>query len=309
MKKIAILLILTLTIFQFSCDKVEQPGIPITELDVTLFPGDFFDYVVPVFDENTNTERNVLIEDFTGHKCTFCPAANTEAAAIETNNPGRAFVISIHAAPGPGGTSPFQAVSPTGEKFTTDFTTPEGKEIAEHLSEVQGGVEGNPTGAVSRVKNAIGQVLIKANTWADATDTILNNPSLFPLLVNIQAKSNYYPETNGIFIHTEVDFLKATSGEYAIVVYAIQDKIIDWQLNGSATEENYEHHNVHIGNVFEGESFGRVLVNDEVKAGEKFYNDFSYKIPEGLDGTKMHFQIYVYDKATEEILQVIEHRF
>lgn len=309
MKKAAILLIFTVAIFQISCDKIGEPSKSIGGLDPDLFPGFFIDYEYPTFEENTNTLRNILVEDYTGHKCIFCPGAAIIAEEIESNNPGRAFVATIHASPGPGGTSGFQAVNTSGEKFLRDFTTPEGKEIAAHLSEVQGGVVGNPIGTVSRVRNDGGQVLLSPSVWTTFADSILNNPSIFPLLVNIQAKSNYYPSTRGLFLHTEVDFLSATSGEFAIVIYAIENKIIDWQKNGTVDQEDYEHHNVHIGNVFAGESFGRVLVNDEISAGQKFYNDFSYEIPEGLDNTKMHFQIYVYNKATEEILQVIEHKF
>lgn len=308
MKNILFVIIIAVSFLQLSCDKIGQPSIIITELDTNLFPGNFIDFEVPTFESSSNTLRNVLIEDYTGHKCAFCPPAADEAAALEADNPGRVFVASIHASPSPGGTSSFQQVSASGYKYIRDFTTPEGKEIAAHLSEVQGGIVGNPTGTVSRMRNDAGEVLISSGVWGDFTDTILNNPSLFPLSVNIQAKSDYYPSTGGVFIHTEIEFLSDLSSEYAIVIYAIENKIIDWQKFGSDDIEFYKHHNVHIGNVFAGESFGRVFSNEEVSAGKKFNQTFSYKIPDGLDKNTMHFQIYVYDKATEEILQVIEHK-
>lgn len=309
MKNTLGILIVAITFAQFSCDKIGQPSIIITELDTTLFPGNFIDFEVPTFESNTNTLRNVLIEDFTGHKCAFCPPAAELAAQLEEDNPGRVFVASIHASPSPGGTSSFQQVSTSGNKYLRDFTTPEGKEIAEHLSEVQGGVVGNPTGTINRIRNAGGQVLISSGIWAVSTDTILENPSVYPLLVNIQAKSDYYASTDGVFIYTEVEFLTDLSGEYAIAIYALENEIIDWQKYGGDNLEFYKHHNVHIGNVYAGESFGRVFSNEEVKAGRKFNQTFSYKIPNDLDGDSMHFQIYVYNKATEEILQVIEHKF
>ena len=67
-----------------SCDKVENiypEGVSSSELDWSLYPdGDSTHYVDvanawPTFTANTNSDRNVLIEDFTGHKCVFCPAA------------------------------------------------------------------------------------------------------------------------------------------------------------------------------------------------------------------------------------------
>ena len=51
-------------------------------------------------------KKNVLIEDFTGIKCGFCPMGHLEAENLMENNEGRAFVISMHqgayAVPGPG---------------------------------------------------------------------------------------------------------------------------------------------------------------------------------------------------------------
>jgi len=58
-----------------SCDKVSQPTIILTTLDTTIYPGNFVEYEVPTFEPNTNTDRNILIEDYTGHRCGACPGA------------------------------------------------------------------------------------------------------------------------------------------------------------------------------------------------------------------------------------------
>ncbi len=303
MKRIIFLGLLSITLLSnVSCDKVTKPYIVQTELDTSLYPGVFYDYVAPEFEPNTNTERNVLIEDFTGHKCAFCPAAAEEAENIAAANPGRVFIAAIHATPSPAGTGVFQDTNATG-KYTRNFTTTEGKDIASTLA---GGDDfANPTGSVNRTLNASNEIFHQAGTWSATTTNLLTTG----LMVNIQAKSNYFPETNGIYIHTETEFLEDMDGEYSIVIYAIQNKIVDWQKVLSADVEDYEHHDVHIGNVFAGESFGRTLTGDEVRKNDKFTNDFSYKIPDGLDGTSMHFLIYVYDKGSNEILQVIKHNF
>ncbi len=304
---IKITLIFTVLVSFYSCDKITYPYKIITDLDTNLYPGSFRDYPYPTFGENNNSTRNVLIEDFTGHKCAFCPAAATEAKNIAEANPGRVYIASIHASPNASGTSDFQAVSPdpNATKYTTDFTTPEGKEIAGHLSNIQGGVVGNPTGTINRTLNSNGEIFHGAGTWSSTTDSVLNTS----LLVNIQAKTNYFPATRGLFIHTEVEFLQDLIGEYAIVIYAIENSRIDWQKVLSTDVEDYEHHDIHIGNVFAGESFGRVFVNAEVSTGAKFKNHFSYNVPAELDNTSMHFLAYVYDKSTEEILQVIKIEF
>lgn len=282
-----------------SCDKVSQPYIIKTDLDTNLYVGNFYDYEFPTFDENTNTLRNVLIEDFTGHKCSYCPGAAIIAHDITVANPGRVFVAAIHASPSPGGMSSFQQTYDG--HFNRDFTTPEGKEIASYLS--QGAAVGNPTGTINRTLNSNDEILQKAPTWSATSTAVLTTQ----LKVNIQAKSNYFPTTNGVYIHTETEFLDDLNDDYSIVIYAIQNLIIDWQLVGSQEEEFYEHKDVHIGNVFAGEAFGRSLASGNISANTKFKTDFSYVIPDGLNANDIHFLIYVYNKTTDEIMQVIKH--
>ncbi|MDX1348944.1 MAG: Omp28-related outer membrane protein [Putridiphycobacter sp.] len=305
MKTIANITIFFFSVFAFfSCDKIEKPYIIITELDTTLYDGgNFENYVPPSFDVNTNTERNILIEDFTGHQCIFCPAAADVAKAIEDSLPTRVFVATIHAAPTSTGTSPFQEVKTSGNKYTTDFTTPEGKEIAAHLANVQGASAGNPVGTVSRVTNNAGEIYLASSAWKQQTIDLLDTD----LTLNIQAKSSYFSSTRGVFIHTQMEFLEDVSGEFAVVIYAIDNEIIDWQKNGGQDIPDYKHHNVHIGNVFAGESFGRTFINGAVEAGQKFEKDFSYQLPADLPKEDMHFLIFVVDKGTEEVLQVIKH--
>ena len=286
-----------------SCDRVKYPYVIITDLDTSLYPGNFIDYDYPTFDANTNTLRNVMIEDYTGHKCPFCPPAAAVAEGIEASNPGRVFVATIHAGASSSGVSDFQKTNATGE-FTHDFTTPEGREMAGTFYDLNVGFDSNPKGTINRVQDGGGLFFVSASTWGSKTDEVLATP----LDINIQAKSNYFPETNGVFLHTETEFINDMEGNYNIVVYILQNEIIDWQINGTEYIENYQHRNVHLGNMF-GETWGRSVGSGSISAGTKVHNDFSYKLPDGLTNDDLHLLIYVYDKATYEVMQVIEHEF
>lgn len=293
--------LLSITSF-VSCDRVTRPVIIQTELDTTLYPGDFVNYVAPTFEQNTNTEKNVLLEDWTGHQCTFCPGAAAEAKILEEANPDRVFVATIHAGPAANGISSFQVWNESG-KYSTNFTTVEGTTMAAAFFSQPVGFSSNPKGCVNRLEDG-GLFFLNYPDWGDKVTEGLASP----LDINLQAKSNYFPSTNGVFLHTETEFINELEGEYNIVVYAIENKIIDWQKDISGDIENYEHHNVHIGNVF-NETWGRTVGSGTIQAGTKVVTDFSYKVPEGLDNTKMHFIIYVYDKETYEVMQVIDHHF
>jgi hypothetical protein len=102
MKKIVFALLLVAACLSSSCDKVSNPFPPALEIDTTIYPGAWSDYVEnewPDFSTmpNEDPERNVLIEDFTGHTCAYCPNAAVIAHDIHVANPDRVFIASIHA--------------------------------------------------------------------------------------------------------------------------------------------------------------------------------------------------------------------
>lgn len=165
-----------------ACDKVSNPypkATP-TELDQSLYPGNWADYLAnewPAFTTNPNTSRNVLIEDFTGHKCTFCPAAAVIAENLVDAHPGRVMVASIHS--GPTGIENFQAVTAA---YPEDFTNPQGLEIGRYFGMNDGGFSGNPRGPISRVTNG-GNIFQSPNNWVSLTNGLINTNALH---VNLQ---------------------------------------------------------------------------------------------------------------------------
>lgn len=280
-----------------SCDEVKFPYIPAvpTELDHSLYPGDWSTYPWPVFSANTNTNRNILLEDYTGHKCVYCPAAADIGEAIETANPGRVFVASIHTSPG--GTGPFQE---TDANFPYDFTNPQG--IAYGATFQNGfGFDANPKGTVSR-KVFNGTMFQGANNWTNATQQALTENDL---KVNLQGVVNFYPTTRGVFLHTEVDTMSMAASDVSIVVYLIEESFVSKQkFPAGVVEETYVHHNVHRGSI-DGQAFGRSLLAEDLSSG-KFYLDYSYKLPAQYDPANCHLLVYAMNKTTYEVYHVIK---
>jgi hypothetical protein len=288
--------------FTAACDKVAFPNVIITDLDTNLYPGVFYEYEYPTFEENTNTLRNVVIADYTGHQCPFCPPAATIAEEIADENPGRVFIATIHASAENGGAGSFQKVT---EEFPRDFMNPQGLEMASDFFNLGVGFGGNPRGNVSRIDYEPGLFFNFAVYWSEKTEEVLATE----LDVNIQAKSNYFDETGGGFIHVETEFLNDLDGTYNIVVYALENSFVSPQkLPDNSVDEDYVHHDIHIGNVFE-ETWGRGITEGSAQAGTKILNDFSYTIPAGLTKDDMHFLVLVYNRETYEIKQVIKHEF
>jgi Outer membrane protein Omp28 len=306
--KILLAVLITSTLFT-SCDKVTNPIKPAVELDTTIFPGNWEnDYPEISWTMNTNTNRNILLEDYTGHRCPNCPDAATEATTIEDANPGRVFVSSIHA--GPGGISSFQeTASDCGQasnpydKYCTEFFNEESTLFGQEF-QAGFGFFANPQGNVNRLAPDGEEMFSLYNQWSSRVATQLSNNLLD---VNIQAQSNYYPSTNGFFLHTETDFINDLSGDYNLVVALIENDVVDWQDVDGTPDENYHHHNLFRGCI-DGLAWGRTI-SGGTEAGDKTYLDYTYKLPAGKTNDDYHLLIYVADVSTYEIMQVIKHEF
>ncbi|MGJ8661165.1 MAG: Omp28-related outer membrane protein [Bacteroidota bacterium] len=283
-----------------ACDKVKNAYPPnLTTLDIQLYPNDWSTYTFPVFTQNTNTTRNVLIEDFTGHKCTFCPAAAEIAHTLEEDNPGRVYVSTIHSGPA-GDKTGFQATS--SPNFEFDFTTPIGLAIGGYFGSISGSnFFGNPSGNVSRVKYS-GNYGVSPSSWSNATNALL---TANVLKVNLQAVVNYYDQTKGAFVHVEVDVLDPALTNLGLIVGFYQDSIIKPQVDGPNTVLDYVHRDL-LKTHINGDIFGETIKEEKKDANGKYYYDYSYRVPDEFPATNAHFLIYVVDKLTLEVYQVIK---
>lgn len=306
MKKLGVFLIL-LSFGLFSCDHVDNPyPIVTTDLDTNLYPGNWSDYVMnewPQFTPNSNSNRNVLIEDFTGHKCIYCPAAADLANALHLANPDRVFAVSIHA--GPTGVGDYQSVSLP--DYPMDFTNTDGLSIGTFFGANDGGFIGNPRGTVNRINNGV--IFQNPNLWTPMVSDVLTQNQL---KVNLQSHLNYYPSTKGAYLHVEIEKLDANlTHELGLVTYLLEDSLIgDQKMSDNSHNPSYIHREIHRGNL-NNQPFGKTLTTEDIING-KYYVNYSFIVPNQLDGNfnekNMHLLIYVYDKVTWEIYQVIEQK-
>jgi hypothetical protein len=311
MKKILIFSAILATVIA-SCDKVKNayPANAVSStLDWSLYPdGDSAYYVSqglwPTFSANTNTQRNVLIEDFTGHQCVNCPASTENMEQLIATNPDHIFGLAVHA--GPTGLTGFQITS---AEYPTVLYSDAGLEIGTHFGQDIPGSSflGNPAFCVNRTK-ANNQFTSNAGAAiANKTNTCLASA----LKINIQAVANYFPSTRGLFLHTEVDKIDASlTSDLAVVVCLVEDSLIAPQLvpttmDPDGKDEAYVHRDILRGCI-DGRTFGKVLTASDLGSNGKYFVSYSYRLPDQYNADNMKLYIYVYDKTTEEIYQVIE---
>jgi hypothetical protein len=305
MKKIVILSAL-FGLMISSCDKVENayPNTSST-LDWTLYPGgDSATYASnalwPTFTTNSNTLRNVLIEDFTGHQCPNCPAVGSFVHTLEVANPSRVFATAIHS--GPAGLGAFQETNAT---YAEEFYNPIALEIGTFLGSQPGtNFTGNPRLTVNRIKTG-GD--LTSNAGSNATN-LMNNALTSTLKVNIQSAANYFSSTRGVFLHTEVDVIDNSLTDLGIVVYVVEDSMVAPQKDITAPggqNLTYVHKDILRGTI-DNAAFGRTLSSSYLNANGNYYVNYSYQLPSDLDPDNTHLLIYVYDKVTYEVYQVIK---
>lgn len=305
MKKI-LFLAFTASFLMTACDKVKNAYPKTTStsnLDWSLYPdGDSAYYVSqglwPTFSANSNTLKNVLIEDFTGHRCFNCPNAATLLHNLEVANPGRVFGAGVHSSAL--GISSFQE---TNAEYPTELYNNFAFEIGTYFGSQPGSsFLGNPHGTVNRRLNGTDNTA-SPGTWTSVTTSELNRT----LQVNLQSVAHYFSATRGLFLHVEVDKFDASlTDDIALVVYVLEDSVVGPQLMPNLSRnDTYVHKDILRDCIGPG-IFGKVLTPSDLGNNGKYQINYSYALPAAINENNVHLIIYAYNKVTNEILQVIK---
>lgn len=206
----------------------------------------------------TPQNKNVVLEEFTGINCGYCPQGHAVANSISSANPGRVVVINVHV----GGYA-----TPAGNQ--PDFRTPWGTAIAG-----QSGLTGYPAGTVNRHVFAgssmtAGKTAMGRDKWTAASNTILSEASY----VNIGATAEINVSTSEITVYVEAYYTgNSPQSTNKINVALMQNNTIGYQSGGSANY-NHMHRLVHL---LTGQ-WGADITS--TTSGSLYSNTFTYSIP------------------------------
>ncbi|MBN2663718.1 MAG: hypothetical protein JXR68_08725, partial [Bacteroidales bacterium] len=169
--------------------------------------------------------KNVVLEEFTGIHCTFCPQGHAIAQAIKDAHPDNVFLINIHTG---------SYATPSGDE--PDFRTDFGAAIAS-----QSGLTGYPAGTVNRhlfsgYSQGSGTAMSR-DKWELAANQILPQDAY----VNIAVEAELNIQTREIIVHVEAyytgDSPEATN---MLNVALLQDNTLGPQVGGNMGD-NYVH--------------------------------------------------------------------
>ncbi len=216
--------------------------------------------------------KNVVLEEFTGIYCGYCPQGHAVANGISDANPNDVVVINVHA----GGYANPQGTDP-------DFRTPFGDGIAN-----QSNLSGYPAGTVNRQvfsgmeMNAGGTAMSRGN-WASTSNQVLGEASY----VNVALEGTLDVNTRVLTVDVETYFTGTTAPSSVKLNVALLQSHIAGTQSGSAGNPDqvlegglYEHNHM-LRHLLTGQ-WGESITT--TAQGNLATNQFTYTIPADLNG-------------------------
>jgi hypothetical protein len=234
----------------------------------------------------TGQYKSVVLEEFTGIKCTFCPDGHLRAKGIADNYPGRVVLINVHA----GGFAIPSAGDP-------DFRTDEGEELDDFV-----GVSGYPSGTVNR-RFHNNDYDYGRGEWAGVAAEVVEEVSP----VNVGAKTTYDPMTRELTIITEVYYTKdSETSENRLIIALTQDDIEGPQIGASRNPDdilpNGLYNHGHMLRDYITGPFGSVI--SETTQGSLHVDTLVYTLPDDVRGVPViaddcNIAVYVANSETD----------
>ena len=165
------------------------------------------------FVSTTPENKNVVLEEFTGIYCGFCPDGHVIGQGLHDANPNDVFLINIHT----GGYA-----NPNGPS-DPDFNTIFGSALGS-----ASGLSGYPAGTVNRAtfsgispQGGAGTTALGRSNWAAASAQILAQPSY----VNVGVQASYDMSTGILTANTETYYTSTTSNVNTLHVAVVENNV------------------------------------------------------------------------------------
>ncbi len=211
--------------------------------------------------QTTPQNKKVILEEFTGVNCVWCPAGHTIANAIKASNPSNVFLINVHV----GGFATPSAGQP-------DFRTPFGTAIAN-----QSGLTGYPAGTVNRTvfpgnaQNGGTGTAMSRDKWTATSNQILGQSSY----VNVATSATINVNTRLLTVLVEAYYTSASPvTTNNLNVAFLQNNTTGAQVGGNqGNNYNHQHRLIHM---LTGQ-WGEVI--NTTSAGTFVTRTYTYTIP------------------------------
>lgn len=228
--------------------------------------------------------RTVVMEEFTGVNCGWCPQGHAIAQEISNNNPGT-VLVNIHA----GGFANPSAGQP-------DFRTLYGTALNNGF-----GANAYPSGMVNRY-NGGGGIVVGRGAWSGVAEQVQQLVS--PL--NIGARTNYDSTTREVTVDIEVLYTSdAPDSNNFLSVVLLEDGVVGYQANydlPAGSVPNYVHNHI-LRDKIHTHTFGDTIYQTTEGAYHKL--TYKYTIPTRFNAENCRVAAFV-ASGRENIYQGVE---
>lgn len=218
----------------------------------------------PQWVSTTPSNKKVVLEEYTGQKCQYCPDGHKIASALKASNAGNVFLINIHS----GGYATPDA------NYPMDLRTTVGTAL-----DGASGLAGYPAGSVNRAKSPWAE---NRGAWGTSASTIMGQSSP----VNVYVKSVVDPATRVLTTEVEVYYTSAGTGtSNKLSVALIQNNILGKQIDGGNFNPTnwyngqYIHSHVLRMHLTSG-TYGESL--DTLTSGKYYYRKYTTTLPANI---------------------------
>ena len=262
---------LALTVAFASCDKIESD-------DYLIFSGSTGEWYdgQPVAD---HTQR-LLVEKYTGNKCTNCPDADTIISQIQNTAGDKMIAISIHA-----------GIFSSPIEGNQDLRTEVGNTWQDFF-----GVSTYPAAMINRSGPILGYAEMESGINAALSDS-----ATAKLAMDIGTE--YDPQSRQLTIKSNIEFLEDIAESLTFTILVMEDGIIGKQKYGSDTLDNYEFKHVFRNTVTD---LWGIDVDADGKTGTCRYVVLNYTLPAEYVAENCHIVGFISNKETKEVIQCAE---
>ena len=220
MKKITfILTFIAIAALIACCDKIEGPYLQYDESVETTVE-------FPELDK-TSVYKKILVEEFTGQRCTNCPDGHRLLATLSATYGDTLVAVCAHAG----------SFANPNVKFPADFRTEEGTTLYNDFT-----VGATPR-ALFNMSQFNGGYGVDMANWAQAIDHFNHQPAV----AAIQMINEF--SGNTLTAHTKTTFLSDYGEQVKLALYVIEDGIVSPQIDGGDTVTDYVHNHVLRGSL------------------------------------------------------------
>lgn len=220
--------------------------------------------------------KNVVLEEFTGVRCTNCPQGHQIIYDLKAQYPGRVISLSCH---------PFTSLTAPYSYSVQDLRTQKAQDLFAFL-----GNAGNlPIGSIDR-KLFSGQsaLLVDKQNWSNFTTQQI---SLSPP-VNIDLQRLYDSVSRELTVIATVVYTQPVTQDNRLTIALTESKIVTAQLDGTVHDTFYTHNDV-LRDFITGTQ-GDVLDADLV-AGRTFKRIYKRTLEPKWKAENMHIAAYVHE--------------